>query len=182
MAPHGRGSAQPCSRSARNSSSCPGAQPGAACAHLALPVTAIAALAADGPFQSGIKIPSKQPDGWGYLYFWFSLAPLLHLHPMKGKQHLCLGSAWNRTQKGRYVSLRLNWERVSNGESSSAASPPSSHDPSGLPNGKCCPFKKPGAGPLAQLLCPKPVAMSKCPCMTVIHTSASYLLYLRQQR
>lgn len=147
LAPRCRGSAQLCSHGARNSSSSPRVWPRAACAHLVLPVTVITALVADGPFQTGIKIPLKQPDGRGYLYFWFSMAPLLHLHPMKGKEHPCLGSAGNCTQNGRNVSLRQNWEQeTQTGEGCSAASTPSSQGPSGLPNGKCCPFKKPGSG------------------------------------
>lgn len=74
------------------------------------------------------------------------MASFLHLHPMKGKEHPCLGSAGNCTQKGRNVSLRPNGEQFSTGEGCSAASTPSSQGPSGLSNGKCCPFKKPGPG------------------------------------
>lgn len=74
------------------------------------------------------------------------MASFLHLHPMKGKEHPCLGSAGNCTQKGRNVSLGPNGEQFSTGEGCSAASTPSSQGPSGLSNGKCCPFKKPGPG------------------------------------
>lgn len=85
LAPQCRGSAQPCSHRAQKSSSFPRVQPRAACAHLLLPVTAITALAAHDPFQTWIKIPLKQPDGRGYLCFWFSMAPLLHLHPKRAR-------------------------------------------------------------------------------------------------
>lgn len=56
------------------------------CAHLALPVTAIAASHADGSFQARIKMPLKQSNEQGYLYFWFSMAPLLTMHPMAGME------------------------------------------------------------------------------------------------
>lgn len=72
----------------------------AACAHLVLPITVITAAA--GPFQAGIKMPLKRSNGWGYLYFWFSVAPLLNLHPTKGREHPPhLGSVRNHTQKSR---------------------------------------------------------------------------------
>lgn len=95
-----RGSAPCHSHGAWNSSVFHGARPKAACAHLVLPITAITAAA--GPFQAGIKMPLKRSNGWGYLYFWFSVAPLLNLHPTKGREHPPrLGSVRNRTQKGR---------------------------------------------------------------------------------
>lgn len=81
------------------------------------------------PLQTGIKSLLKQPGGWGYLYFWCSLVPLLSLYPLKGKEHPCLRSPGNCPQKGTNLSLRPNWEWVFTGECCSAVSTPSSRVP-----------------------------------------------------
>lgn len=141
LAAHCRGSAQPCSCRAQNSSSFPGVSPRAACAHLVLPVTVITALLLMVLSRLGLKsLSCSQIDVSIYIsgFPW----PLSSTDTPQRARSI---PAWS-LQGAAPRKTEMSLSEVSSGESCSAVSTSSPQGPSGLSNGKCCPFKKPGPG------------------------------------